>query len=103
MLVYGIPRRHEESVRRQSRLPAAHLSKPNARLPSWIDRVEGGVGPPPPTPPEMRATHPAVHQVVPRLRALPLDPTHLAEPATKPAIDPLELEEVSAGPKRRCT
>src|SRR5215472_12054276 len=27
-----------------------------------IDRVEGGVAPPPPTPPDMRATHPAVHQ-----------------------------------------
>jgi hypothetical protein len=27
-----------------------------------VDRVEGGVAPPPPTPPDMRATHPAVHQ-----------------------------------------
>src|SRR5262245_28828114 len=41
---------------------------------SQIDRVEGGVAPPPPTPPDMRATHPAVHQAsrIRRHRALML-------------------------------
>jgi hypothetical protein len=33
-----------------------------------IDRVEGGIAPPPPTPPDMRATHPAVRQANRSLR-----------------------------------